>query len=336
MAASSSCVRIRSAQLGECQPCMQSRKHDSITDEDVACLIAPGAADLTEQERLAVEFLDLLSADHHAIDDEFYRELGEVFTAAQIIELGFACANSMGLHRFIHTLDVFGNERAGDPLQRRPGRLGHADVAEQALGVSQTVLVTGATGLAGANICKLLIERGDHVRALARTGADTEPLAALGVEVVTGDITEADDVLRAAKGSDSAIHCAALLGGASQNLADFEAVNIGGHQERPRCGRGRRPAPGGGGQHRHLLRHRQRARPRGCTGHQGTEFGSVHHHQDGGLPGRHGPGRGRSGRGQHPPGRHLRPLAGGQQRAGHDQLQPGAPVGPAPGASSAT
>ena len=101
-------LRIRSAQLGECQPCMQSRKHDSITDEDVACLIAPGGSDLTEQERLAVEFLDLLSADHHAIDDEFYRRLGKVFTAAQIVELGFSCANSMGLHRFIHTLDVFG------------------------------------------------------------------------------------------------------------------------------------------------------------------------------------------------------------------------------------
>jgi len=101
-------LRIRSAQLGECQPCMQSRKHDSITDEDVACLIAPGSSDLTEQERLAVEFLDLLSADHHAIDDEFYARLGKVFTAAQIVELGFSCANSMGLHRFIHTLDVFG------------------------------------------------------------------------------------------------------------------------------------------------------------------------------------------------------------------------------------
>ena len=101
-------IRIRSAQLGECQPCMQSRKHDSITDEDVACLIAPGHSELTEQERLAVEFLDLLSADHHAIDDEVYRRLGEVFTAAQIVELGFTCASTMGLHRFIHTLDVFG------------------------------------------------------------------------------------------------------------------------------------------------------------------------------------------------------------------------------------
>jgi dihydroflavonol-4-reductase len=94
--------------------------------------------------------------------------------------------------------------------------------------VTQAVLVTGATGLAGANICQLLIERGDTVRALARAGADTEPLESLGVEVVTGDVTDADDVLRATTGCDAAIHCAALLGGASQNLADFEAVNVGG------------------------------------------------------------------------------------------------------------
>jgi dihydroflavonol-4-reductase len=94
--------------------------------------------------------------------------------------------------------------------------------------VSQTVLVTGATGLAGANICAQLIERGDAVRALARDSADVEPLRALGVEISSGDITTAADVRRAAVGCDAAIHCAALLGGASQNLADFEAVNIGG------------------------------------------------------------------------------------------------------------
>jgi alkylhydroperoxidase family enzyme len=124
-------IRIRSAQLGECQPCMQSRKHDSITDEDVACLVAPGASTLTEQERLAVEFLDLLSADHHAIDDDVYRQLGQVFTAAQIIELGFTCANAMGLHRFIHTLDVFGDSApviAYDPDQVDRAM---ADVSEQ-------------------------------------------------------------------------------------------------------------------------------------------------------------------------------------------------------------
>src|SRR5207302_11186778 len=79
-------IRIRSAQLGECQPCMQSRKHESITDDDHACLLGVGAAELTEQETLAIEFLDLLSADHHAIDADFYRRLAKVFITAQIIE----------------------------------------------------------------------------------------------------------------------------------------------------------------------------------------------------------------------------------------------------------
>src|ERR1700742_3295070 len=102
-------LRIRSAQLGECAPCSQSRKHESITDEDVACLLAPGHDALTPQEQMAVEFIDLLSADHHAMDDEFYKRLGEHFTAAQIIALGFTCAGVMGLHRFIHTLDVYGD-----------------------------------------------------------------------------------------------------------------------------------------------------------------------------------------------------------------------------------
>jgi dihydroflavonol-4-reductase len=94
--------------------------------------------------------------------------------------------------------------------------------------MSETVFVTGATGLAGANVCKLLVERGDSVRALAREGADTGPLAELGVEVIAGDITDAGDVRRAAVGSDSAIHCAALLGGASQDIEPFRAVNVDG------------------------------------------------------------------------------------------------------------
>ena len=109
-------IRIRSAQLGECQPCMQSRKHDSITDDDVAQLLDPEHQQLSDQERMALEFLDLLSADHHAMDDAFYRRLGKVFTAAQIMELGFSCAETMGVHRFIHTLDVFGEGKPVIPF----------------------------------------------------------------------------------------------------------------------------------------------------------------------------------------------------------------------------
>lgn len=90
------------------------------------------------------------------------------------------------------------------------------------------VFVTGGTGLAGANICQQLIERGDEVKALVRNPEEAASLASIGVELVQGDITSADDVLQAAKGCDAAIHSAALLGGASQDIDDFRAVNYDG------------------------------------------------------------------------------------------------------------
>jgi dihydroflavonol-4-reductase len=89
-----------------------------------------------------------------------------------------------------------------------------------------TIFVTGATGQTGGNVCEQLIQRGDQVRALVRNPDEAAALAEIGVELVKGDIRDADDVLRAAKGADAAIHCAALLGGASQDLDDFKAVNM--------------------------------------------------------------------------------------------------------------
>jgi dihydroflavonol-4-reductase len=89
-----------------------------------------------------------------------------------------------------------------------------------------TIFVTGATGQTGGNVCEQLIERGDNVRALVRNPDEAAALAGIGVELVRGDISDAGDVLRAAKGAEAAIHCAALLGGASQDLDDFRAVNM--------------------------------------------------------------------------------------------------------------
>jgi dihydroflavonol-4-reductase len=93
-------------------------------------------------------------------------------------------------------------------------------------GMSEAIFVTGGTGLTGANVCEQLMARGDAVRALVRNPADAAALTEIGVDVVQGDIAVADDVSRASKGCDAAIHCAALLGGASQDMADFEAVNF--------------------------------------------------------------------------------------------------------------
>jgi dihydroflavonol-4-reductase len=89
-----------------------------------------------------------------------------------------------------------------------------------------TIFVTGGTGLTGANVCRQLAERGDAVRALVRNPDEAAALGDLGIELVQGDIARAEDVLVAAKGCEAAIHTAALLGGASQDMADFQAVNV--------------------------------------------------------------------------------------------------------------
>jgi alkylhydroperoxidase family enzyme len=103
-------LRIRSAQLGGCDPCMNARKVDDVTEELVACIANPALrSDLSTRERLAIEFLDQLATDHWSIGDETYRTLAQHFTIAEIIELGSTCGHMIGTHRFIHTLDPYGD-----------------------------------------------------------------------------------------------------------------------------------------------------------------------------------------------------------------------------------
>jgi alkylhydroperoxidase family enzyme len=103
-------LRIRSAQLGGCEPCSASRKVEG-SAEAAVCLTNPALrGDLTERERLALEFLELLANDHHSIGDDQFRRLSEHFTTAEIVELGLSCASMMGTHRFMHTLNLWGDE----------------------------------------------------------------------------------------------------------------------------------------------------------------------------------------------------------------------------------
>ena len=91
-----------------------------------------------------------------------------------------------------------------------------------------THLVTGGTGLIGSNVCRLLVERGDTVRALVRPGSEPGPLAALGIEIFEGDIQSGEDFTRAAEGCDTIINSAALLGGAAQNIEEQKRTNVAG------------------------------------------------------------------------------------------------------------
>lgn len=91
-----------------------------------------------------------------------------------------------------------------------------------------TYLVTGGTGLIGSNVCRLLLEQGDQVRALVRPGSPTDELAALGAEIVEGDVQSADDLLRGSDGCEVIVNSAALLGGAAQDLAESLRTNADG------------------------------------------------------------------------------------------------------------
>jgi len=89
---------------------MNARKVEDVTEDVVACLANPSRRDdLSVRERRALEFLDLLATDHHKIGDEIYRGLGEVFTIAEIVELGQTCRHMIGTHRFIHKFDPYGD-----------------------------------------------------------------------------------------------------------------------------------------------------------------------------------------------------------------------------------
>lgn len=89
-------------------------------------------------------------------------------------------------------------------------------------------LVTGATGLVGNNVVRMLLERGEQVRVLARASSDPRPLAGLDVERVSGDVREAEAVASACHGVDRIVHAAAYvhIGWSNEHL--HRSVNIAG------------------------------------------------------------------------------------------------------------
>jgi nucleoside-diphosphate-sugar epimerase len=53
-----------------------------------------------------------------------------------------------------------------------------------------STLLTGATGFIGGHVARLLVQRGDEVRALIRPGSEVALLEELEVAIVPGDVTD--------------------------------------------------------------------------------------------------------------------------------------------------
>ena len=85
------------------------------------------------------------------------------------------------------------------------------------------VLVTGATGFLGGEVCRALLGRGDAVVATGRKAAPLEALSAAGADTVPHDLTS-DDAPDVGK-VDALVHCAALSSPWGR-YRDFHAANV--------------------------------------------------------------------------------------------------------------
>lgn len=72
------------------------------------------------------------------------------------------------------------------------------------------VLVTGANGHIGSHVVRQLIEQGHSVKAFIRASSDLTGLNGLDVELVRGDVMDAEALTKASNGVDAIIHMAAV------------------------------------------------------------------------------------------------------------------------------
>ena len=97
-------VRLRIAYFNQCRTCMAVRYPDAIADgltEELVCSLERPyeAPDLTEAERAAIRYGELLATDHLAIDDGVYDDLRRHFSEEEIVELGTIAAFCVGFGR---------------------------------------------------------------------------------------------------------------------------------------------------------------------------------------------------------------------------------------------
>jgi len=86
-------------------------------------------------------------------------------------------------------------------------------------------LVTGATGFTGGQLARRLQSQGDSVRALVRDPAKAADLAAAGIEVVRGDLTDRASIAAAVEGVDVVYNIGALYRTAGLKESAYRAVN---------------------------------------------------------------------------------------------------------------
>jgi alkylhydroperoxidase family enzyme len=103
-------VRLRVAFHNQCRSCMAIRYSSAAAevDEKLVCSLEKPreAENLSDAERVAIEFADRFATDHLAIDDQRFDALRQYFNEAEIMELLLHLALYVGMGRLAATLDM--------------------------------------------------------------------------------------------------------------------------------------------------------------------------------------------------------------------------------------
>jgi dihydroflavonol-4-reductase len=87
-------------------------------------------------------------------------------------------------------------------------------------------LVTGGNGFLSGHIIRELLQKQYQVRAMIRTGASVPALEGLDIDIVEGQITREQDLVKAVQGCDLVIHVAADTSQKHRSPRDYYPVNV--------------------------------------------------------------------------------------------------------------
>src|SRR5438128_4313895 len=86
--------------------------------------------------------------------------------------------------------------------------------------------VTGATGFVGSHVARQLVDAGHQVVAVVRDPDKAGELAALGVELHRGDVTDKESMRAPMQGVDGVFHIAGWYKIGTKDKSDGEKVNV--------------------------------------------------------------------------------------------------------------
>lgn len=108
--------RIRISVAHRCGYCSTVRsrvaREQGLDEAAIADLLGERRS-LSPRERAALEYADLFKSGDEAIDsDAVYETLRKHFSEEEIVELGMLCAQTVGVGRFVRSLDILSWEQA--------------------------------------------------------------------------------------------------------------------------------------------------------------------------------------------------------------------------------